>query len=80
MSSRPRLLLRSFHQYSRHAGHAATRKICQEIKHHFDGVTGRRLVPRYFFTICGRDRVKDVVLTCRILQLDFLMPSAKFES
>src|SRR5262249_50867975 len=39
-----RLLLRSFHQYSRHAGHAATRKICREIKHHFDGVTGRQSV------------------------------------
>ena len=36
-----RVLLGSFHQNSRHAGHAATRKICREIKHHFDGVAGR---------------------------------------
>ena len=37
-----RLLRGSFHQNSRHAGHAATRKIYRQIKYHFDGVAGRQ--------------------------------------
>jgi hypothetical protein len=36
------LLLGLFHQNSRHAGNAATRKIYRQIKFHFDGVVGRQ--------------------------------------